>query len=197
MSEKFKPSFILASASPRRRDLLTKAGYDFKIIISNIDESVFDEEKISPAEHAKKLALAKARDVAKKYPDKIIVGADTVADFDNEIIGKAQTKNHAEQITRKLFSKPHKVITAIAILWKANNIELVKADTTIVYPKRLNAEQINSHIKSGRWKDKAGAYAIQENGDEFVERIEGSLTNVMGLGMELFTEMFNQLNEKL
>lgn len=193
MSEKIKPSFILASASPRRRDLLAKAGYDFKVIVSNIDESAFDEENLSPTEYAMKLALAKAQDVAKKYPDKIIVGADTVADFDNEIIGKARTENHAEEITKKLFSKPHKVITAIAIVWKANNMELVEVETTVVYPKKLSTGQIDSHIKSDRWKDKAGAYAIQENGDEFVERIEGSLTNVMGLGMELFAEMFDQL----
>ena len=92
-------------------------------------------------------------------------------------------------IIGKLFSRPHKVITAIAIICGANKVEMVEADTTVVYPKKLAASQIASHIKSGGWKGRAGAYAIAETGDEFVERIDGSITNVMGLGMELFTEM--------
>ena len=193
MSKKSVPPFILASASPRRQQLLEKAGYEFEVIISDIDESVFDCDHTRPIEYAKKLAMAKAKDVAQKHPCKMVVGADTIAQVDNEIIGKARTQAHAEQITRKLFNKPHKIITAIAILWLAKNIELLEADTTVVYPKKLTAEQIDSHIKSGRWKDKAGAYAIQENGDEFIERIEGSITNVMGLGIELFAEMFKRI----
>ena len=188
-----RPSFILASASPRRKALLAEAGYDFKVIVSGIDESAFDCAGIEAEQYAKKLALAKARDVARRYPNKIVVGADTIAELDGEIIGKAKTENHAEEITGKLFSKPHKVITAIAIVCPANKVEMVEADTTIVYPKKLTASQISSHIKNGGWKDKAGAYAIQETGDEFVERIDGSITNVMGLGMELFAKMFNQL----
>ena len=187
-------SFILASASPRRRSLLAQAGYDFKVIVSDVDESAFDCYQIRPIEYAKKLALAKAADVAKKYPDKIVVGADTVADFDGEILGKARTRAGAEEIIKKLFSRAHKVITAIAIVWPAKNIEMLEADTTVVYPKKLSDEQISSHIKSGKWKGKAGAYAIQENGDAFIERIDGSLSNVMGLGMELFARMFRQLN---
>ena len=193
MPEKLRQPFILASASPRRRDLLTEAGYEFEVIVSDVDESVFDSCQNRPQEYAKKLALAKAKDVAEKYPARIAVGADTIADFDGEIIGKADTHTHAEEITNKLFSKPHKVITAIAIVCLADQIEIVEAETTVVYPKKLTAEQIDSHIKSGRWKDKAGAYAIQENGDEFIERIEGSITNVMGLGIELFAEMFKRI----
>lgn len=193
MFEKLRQPFILASASPRRRSLLDEAGCDFQVVVSDVDESAFDGYQNHPEEYAQKLALAKAKDVAKKYPTKIVVGADTIVDFDGEIIGKADTEAQAEEITRKLFSKPHKVITAIAIVCLANDIKIVEADTTVVYPAKLSAEQIESHIKSGRWKDKAGAYAIQETGDEFVERIEGSITNVMGLGMELFAEMFNQL----
>lgn len=184
-----KHQFILASASPRRKELLKRAGYDFEIVVSNIDESKIPTEGLSPAQFACRAAVAKANDIAEKFPDKIIVAADTVADFAGEIIGKAETAEQAEEITRKLFSRPHKVITAVAIVKKEAGVEIVDYDTTVVYPKKLSEAQIVRHIESKSWKDKAGAYAIQEGGDEFIDRIEGSETNVMGLSMELFEKM--------
>jgi len=192
MSEKSQYSFILASASPRRKQLLTKVGYKFKIIPPDIDESAFTTEDINACEYAKKLALAKAKYVAEKYPDSLVIAADTIADFEGEIIGKPVDKMHAEQITKKLFSKPHKVITGIAIIRLCDGTEINKSDTTTVYPKKLTVEQIDEHIKSGSWRDKAGAYAIQENGDEFIEKIDGSLTNVMGLPMELLEQLLSK-----
>lgn len=180
---------ILASASPRRRQLLTQAGYDFKVIVPDVDESAFSSEQINPCDYAEKLALAKARSVAVKFPDNIVLGADTIVDFNGLIIGKAVDAKEAEQITRKLFSRPHKVITAVAIVVGNRDIEMVQSDTTVVYPKKLSDQQIIAHIESQRWQDKAGAYAIQESGDQFVEKIDGSLTNVMGLPMELLRKM--------
>lgn len=180
---------ILASASPRRKELMQRAGYEFEIIVSNVDESKFGSEGILPAEYAKRLAIAKAKDVAKEFPDAVVIGADTIADFDGEIIGKAQDENHAAEITRKLFSRPHKVTTGLAVVQLSKNIELVESDTTVVYPKKMSDEKIAEHIKGGSWRGKAGAYAIQETGDEFVERIDGSLTNVMGLPMELLEKL--------
>jgi septum formation protein len=177
---------ILASASPRRKQLLTDAGYKFTVVVSQIDESVFLTENIAPAEYAKQLALAKANDVAEKCPDSIIIGADTVVDFEGQIIGKPRDARHAEEITRMLFSKPHKVITGLALICKSRNLQIVEAETTVVYPKKLTDAQIAGHIKSGIWCDKAGAYAIKENDDPFVDHIEGSMTNVMGMPMELF-----------
>ena len=177
---------ILASASPRRKQLLTEAGYKFTVVVSQIDESVFLTENIAPAEYAKQLALAKANDVAEKCPDSIIIGADTVVDFEGQIIGKPRDARHAEEITRMLFSKPHKVITGLALICKSRNLQIVEAETTVVYPKKLTDAQIAGHIKSGIWCDKAGAYAIKENDDPFVDHIEGSMTNVMGMPMELF-----------
>jgi len=178
-------SIILASASPRRRQLLSQAGYKFSVVLSGIDESDFSAEGISPCEYAKKLALAKARSVAQLFADTVVIGADTIVDYNGEIIGKAADAEQAEQITRKLFSAPHKVITGLAIVRLSSGIEIVESDMTTVYPKPLTDKQLAEHIKSGVWKDKAGAYAIREDDDEFVERIEGSLTNVMGLPMEL------------
>lgn len=188
-----KHSFILASASPRRKELLKKAGFVFDVVVSNIDELKIPTRGLTPAQFACKAALAKAYDAAAKFPGKLIVAADTVADFDGETIGKAETPKQAEEITRKLFSRPHKVITAIAMVKKDTALELVEYDTTIVYPKKMSEKQIKEHIASGIWKDKAGAYAIQQGGDKFIEHINGSETNVMGLSMELFEKMIKKL----
>jgi septum formation protein len=212
------PPIILASASPRRKQLLTQADYKFTVVASEVDESAFSAVGKTPVEYAKQLALAKAKAVAEKYPDSLVIGADTVVDFDGRIIGKPVDAKDAEAIIRMLFSKPHKVITGIAIVCKKRNFQIVEAETTVVYPKKLTDAQIAEHIKSGIWRDKAGAYAIREpvlrnsgktaaategrqapaspNGyagasDPFVDHIEGSLTNVMGLPMELLGHLLD------
>jgi septum formation protein len=186
--ENNKSSFILASASPRRKQLFAEAGYKFTVVVSQIDESIFSTENITSVEYAKQLAFAKANDVAGKYPDSIVIGADTVVDFEGQIIGKPRDAKHAEEITRMLFSKPHKVITGVAIICKSRNLKIVEAETTVVYPNKLTDAQIAEHIRSGIWRDKAGAYSISDN-DPFVDHIEGSMTNVMGMPMELLKEL--------
>jgi septum formation protein len=193
MSEQRPVSIILASASPRRKQLLAEAGYKFRVVLPEIDESAFPADGISPREYAERLALAKARSVAEKLPDCLVIGADTVVDFGGQIIGKAAEAEEAERITRKLFGAPHKVITAVAIVRLNDGVEIVESDSTTVYPRRMSDEQIAEHIKSGSWRDKAGAYAIQEGGDEFIERIEGSLTNVCGLPMELLGRLLGRI----
>jgi len=185
-------SIVLASASPRRKELLTQAGYKFTVVEPSIDESAFGLEDTEPCEYAKQLALAKAKSVAVNYPDCLIIGADTIVDFNGHIIGKPADEKDAERITRELTSSPHKVITALAIVRLTDAVELVESNTTTIYPKKMTDEQIAEHIKGKSWQDKAGAYAIQENGDEFVEKIQGSLTNVMGLPMELLEQMLKR-----
>ncbi len=185
-------SFILASASPRRRELLIEAGYKFKVVPPEIDESAF--EGTDSRKYAEQLALAKAKNVAGRFPESLVIGADTVVDFQGEIIGKAANEKEAEVIVRKLFSKPHKVITGVAIIRVSDRVEIVKSETTTVYPKPLTDKQIAEHIKGGSWEGKAGAYGIQEGGDAFIERIEGSFTNVMGLPMELLGRMMEQFS---
>ena len=189
MVNELPAAIILASASPRRRRLLDEAGYTFTVVEPDVDESAFPTEGIAAHQYAEALALAKAKSVAPIYADRLVIGADTIADFDGEIIGKPIDADDAQRITRKLFSAPHKVITGVAIVRICDHTELVESDSTTVYPKPMTAGQIAEHIKSGTWQDKAGAYAIQETGDEFVERIEGSLTNVMGLPMELLKSL--------
>ena len=192
MADKY-PRMVLASASPRRRQLLKQAGYQFTVFPAKINEADFACDRISPAEYAKRLALAKARQVAEKFPDSLVIGADTVVDFQGRIIGKPADEKQAERITRKLFSAPHKVITAVALVRLSEGLELVESDTTIVYPKKMSERQIAEHIKSGSWRDKAGAYAIKEDADPFIEKLQGSLTNVMGLPMELLNRLLARI----
>lgn len=180
---------ILASASPRRRDLLTQAGYAFDVAPSDVDEEAISADGHSPTRYAQVLALAKARSVAAQYPDRIVLGADTIVHCDGEIIGKPADEADAERITRKLFSRSHEVITGLAMVRLADGVEIVRSDVTTVYPRRLSEEQIARHLAGRTWEGKAGAYAIQETGDEFVDRIEGSLTNVVGLPMELLEQI--------
>ena len=189
-----KSQFILASASPRRRNLLRKAGYCFEIVPSAVDESKYDTNGISSEEHTRILALAKARDIAVRFPNAIVVGSDTVVDLDGEIIGNRMMSHMRRKSSEKLFSKPHGVITGLALVCMEKNIEIVEADTTIVYPRQLTESQIADHIQNGQWQGKAGAYGIQETGDEFVERIDGSFTNVMGLPMELTEQLLERLS---
>jgi septum formation protein len=194
MPENYPAPLILASASPRRRQLLSEAGYEFSVEPPEVDESTFAAEQAEPVEYAKKLALAKAKSVAQKHPDSFVIGADTIVDFRGRIIGKAADAKQAEQIIKKLFSAPHKVITGIAIVRLSDGTELVRSDSTTVYPRKMTPKQIADHVKGGSWRDKAGAYAIQETDDEFVEKIDGSLTNVMGMPMELLESLLAGLH---
>ncbi|MBN2590159.1 MAG: septum formation protein Maf [Sedimentisphaerales bacterium] len=196
MQGKHTEKIVLASASPRRKEILTKAGYNLIIEKSDIDESKFPTNNVEPCKYAEQLALAKAKDVAPNYPDQIVLGADTIVDYDGTIIGKPEDEKEAQEIVSKLFSKPHKVITGIALIRINDNTEIVTNDVTIVYPKKMSLEQIEEHLISGTWKDKAGAYAIQETGDEFVEKLEGSMTNVMGLPLELVKSLLDKLLAK-
>ncbi len=193
MAQPTDKPFILASASPRRKQLLTKAGYNFKTIVSQVDESAFTTEGIAPVDHAMQLALAKAKDVAQNHHDILTIGADTIVDFNGQIIGKPDDAEHAEQITRKLFAQPHKVITALALVWIDREIQIVRSAATTVYPKKMTDRQIENHIRGNSWQGKAGAYAIQETGDQFVDHIEGSFTNVIGLPMELLARLLEEI----
>ena len=193
MPEKQITPVILASASPRRRQLLSESDYRFKVVHPDIDETAYSADQIEPSRYAEQLALAKAKSVADKYPDSLVIGADTIVDFLGRIIGKPADAKEARRIVQLLFSTPHKVITGLAICRIHDGIELVTNASTRVYPKPLTKEQIARHIKSNSWKDKAGAYAIQENGDEFIEKIEGSMTNVMGLPMELLEQLLHKI----
>jgi septum formation protein len=190
---KENPTLILASASPRRRELLTEAGFSFTAKPADIDETAYPAAGHTPAEHARNLALAKARQLAEAYPDVLVLGADTLVDLDGRIIGKPTDPHHAEAIIRLLFSRPHRVITAIALVRESDNTCIVEHETTTIYPRKMTEAQLCHHIRSQSWQGKAGAYAIAEHHDPFIEKIEGSRTNVMGLPLELLTPILRRL----
>ena len=152
-------SFILASASPRRKLLLEREGYRFEVIPSHIDESQYEDKSLSSTELTKVLARAKAMEVAAEQPGRFVLGCDTVVDYQGMIIGKPEDAADAERITRMLFSGPHDVITGISLLKPDEGIEITEAITTRVYPAKLTEQQIMGHIEGGGWKGQDGLSA--------------------------------------
>jgi len=180
---------ILASQSPRRSALLREAGYHFDVVPSTVDESSFESRDADPETYARTLALAKARAVARLRPEDWVLGVDTIVDCQGRILGKPRDAAHAELITRDVFAQVHRVVTGVALVCQAATSEIVAVDTTVVYPKPMSEARIAAHIQGGSWRGKAGAYAIQETGDQFVDHLEGSFSNVVGLPLELLARL--------
>lgn len=168
---------ILASASPRRSDILEGYGLDIEILPAQIDEIVREGE--SPEQIAMSLAFEKAYSVALNIKNKIVIGADTVVVLGDEILGKPRDKEEAFKMLRALSGKEHKVITGISII--KGNIKIVDYESTLVKFRQLSHEQINKYIDTLEPMDKAGAYGIQGYGKILVETINGSYSNVVGL----------------
>jgi len=170
---------ILASASPRRMELLASAGLEFDVFTGNVPEEPLPGEL--PVDHVIRLARDKAYEVAERVDGKFFIGADTIVVCDGEIMGKPRDAADAERMLRKLSGIPHEVITGFAVYDKGRAALLFDAVTTRVYFKQLRDEEIRKYIATGCPMDKAGAYAIQGGAAHMVERIEGSYTNVVGL----------------
>ena len=171
---------ILASASPRRSELLSQVGIKFDIVPSNIPEDPLDGE--TPAEHVTRLASQKASEVAgKSEPGKWVIGSDTVVIIDGEILGKPLDERHAITMLRKLSGREHKVVTGYSIINSSGGEETKRAVETTVKFKVLTDDEIKGYVDSGEPMDKAGAYAIQGLGSFMVEGIIGSYSNVVGL----------------
>lgn len=173
------PRLILASKSPRRRYLLQQAGLEFSVVPSEFDESSVILS--SPDAYVRLLAESKARDIARKYPDSWIIGADTIVFIDNHILGKPASVEQARQMLTSLSDKTHQVQTGYCICHKNRQCLFSEAVTTEVQFKKLTRNEVDWYIRSGEPFDKAGAYAIQGLGTFLVKRINGSYTNVVGL----------------
>jgi nucleoside triphosphate pyrophosphatase len=170
---------ILASNSPRRRDLLERAGLKFETIPSQVDESRIELTK--PEIYTRVLAEAKARDVARAYPDHWVIGADTIVLVENTILGKPHSEEDARGMLRQLSGRTHQVLTAYAVICRDQDHFFAETITTAVHFKRLTDDEIEWYIQTGEPFDKAGAYAIQGIGAFLVRGINGSYTNVVGL----------------
>lgn len=174
-----KKELILASASPRRKELLEVAGYEFKIISSNASELT---DGIPAHELARLNALAKAEDIYSSNKNSVVIGADTVVCHNDEILGKPKDKEDAFRMLKSLSGSLHSVITGYAIV-SENGIESGHCETFVKFCN-LTDEEIRAYIETNEPMDKAGAYGIQEYASLFVEHINGDYFNVMGLPVQ-------------
>lgn len=181
---------LLASGSPRRKEILTALGYDFDIFVTDADETT---EERDPARLVELLAhrKAEAAKAAVGTTDAVILAADTVVAADGEILGKPADAADAERMLRLLSGKEHKVMTGICLI--AGETILVSHDETKVFFKTLDDRDIEDYLATGEPFGKAGAYAVQGIAGKFVDHIEGSFSNVVGLSEELLTDMLQKI----
>jgi len=185
---------ILASGSPRRRELFTRLGINFQYTTSATKEEFNDSDPIE--QQVMKVAAMKAYDVARIYDEAFIVGADTVVYCENRILGKPKDVKDAQDMLQFLSGKKHEVITGVAVINKTHKIHEQFHDKTDVYFKKLNMEMINWYIDSEEPMDKAGAYAIQGKGSLFVEKVVGNYDTVVGLPVGKLLDLFAKLGIK-
>ena len=182
--------FVLASSSPRRRELLREAGYHFEIVEPPVEEPA-DLGLLCPREHAQAVAEFKACSVSAGRPDVAVLGADTVVAALGRILGKPADADEARWMLRTLSHNRHSVITGVVLLGPGGR-QVVAAEKTFVTMRPMTEQEIDGYIASGEWCGKAGAYAIQETADRFITAVEGSFTNVVGLPMELTARLLSE-----
>jgi septum formation protein len=182
---------ILASSSPRRREILAGMGYDFRVVPADLDESPLDNE--SPAEHVIRLSRAKASRVAGEHPDELVIGADTIVVLGDHILGKPSSPEGAVTMLRKLSGETHNVFTGLSLIISSSSIDISGHDVTRVVFNRLREEDIRRYVASGEPLDKAGAYGIQGMGSFLVNHYEGEFDTVIGFPTRLFRKLYEEV----
>ncbi|MFI5380189.1 MAG: Maf family protein [Tepidisphaerales bacterium] len=182
---------ILASASPRRQQLLREWGFDFIVQPAGVDEESAGLGLL-PAELARRLALSKAQKVAADFPTDIVLGADTVVAFGDRALSKPVDADDARRMLSLLAGTTHIVITGLAVVWQEQKVELVRSVMSAVHMRQLTPAEIETYIAGGQWEGKAGAYGIQDD-DPFVTNMAGSHTNIVGLPIETTSEMLTEV----
>ena len=183
---------ILASASPRRRELLSSLGLDFEVVVAGIDEKPWDQEK--PTSYALRNASEKAREVWQRQGgDALVLAADTIVVKDEHILEKPADADHAMSMLRQLSGRSHEVITGVCLLQARDGIlrEWGDAVRTAVHFRALSEDEMSAYVATGEPMDKAGSYAIQGGAAAFVEGYEGSYSNVVGLPLETVERLLN------
>ena len=181
-------TLVLASASPRRRQLMAEAGLKFKVMPSHCSEST---KETVPSKMVRELALRKAQATAKKLKSGLVIGSDTIVVLNGEIIGKPDNHAHAAEILGKLNGTWHKVYTGVAVIDAASGRQKIASRVSRVKMRKLDDEEVTR--LSQKHLDKAGAYAVQETDDRFVERIIGDYTNVVGLPVETLLKLLKSM----
>ena len=189
------PHLILASRSPRRAEILTVVGWPFEVIVAGVDESI--ELREDPVTYVERLARAKARAVAARIPDRLILGADTTVVVEDQILGQPIDQEDARRMLKLLNDRWHEVITGVAMVLPGSETDcVVRHERTRVRFARMSDEQIDWYISTGEPMDKAGAYAVQGKAALFIEEIEGDYFNVVGLPIRLVYEMASKLRSQ-
>ena len=178
---------VLASASPRRQELLRNAGIPFTVQPADVDETPLAGE--SPRDCAERLAREKALTVRRKRPRDLVLGADTIVVVDGTILGKPKDAEDAARMLRLLSGRMHHVITGICLAGPSDAEARISSETTVVTMSELSEEEIRDYISSDEPMDKAGAYAIQGIASRWIPRIEGDYSNVVGLPVALVYRM--------
>ena len=173
---------VLASASPRRRELMARVAPEFRVFPTDVDESSVPEK--DPLDYAIAVAVLKAKTAAESFPEAVVIGADTVVALGLRILGKPSDRESARAMLRALSGRRHRVMTGLAFYNKAEARFLTGYDLTYVTFRELTAEMIEGYLDQESYLDKAGAYAVQEVGDAFVVRLKGDYDNVVGFPVE-------------
>jgi septum formation protein len=173
---------ILASASPRRQELLREAGYRFVVHPADIDESIYPPG-LNAGGLATYLAEQKARAVANSFGDDVVLAADTVVALAGQTFGKPADRNDARQMLSRLSGTTHRVLTGVTVVRPSSGFSRSRLVESSVQMRPLSAGEIDAYLDTNNWQGKAGSYGIQDH-DPFVTRITGSLTNIVGLPMD-------------
>jgi septum formation protein len=177
---------ILASASPRRQELLREAGIVFEVHPAHIPEERATGE--APLDYARRLAREKAQAVARRFPQHYVLGADTIVLVDDKVLEKPRDAEDAARMLRLLSGRGHSVTTAVSLVSPVREAD-TRCETTQVFFRKIEDREISEYIAGGEPMDKAGAYAIQGGASRWTERIEGDYSNVVGLPLALVKEM--------
>lgn len=184
---------VLASSSPRRKELLSHFHLNMSICHSDIDESSFMWDMNNIERSACTLALLKAKKVQEQYPTSVIIGVDTIVVHNSNLLGKPANRSEAKEFLKQLSNSTHKVVSGCAVI--SPNKEECMSDTTLVTFFPLLDDQIESYLETDIWKDKAGGYAIQGvYGALFVKAIQGCFYNVMGFPLGKLSTLLESFN---
>lgn len=186
---------ILASASPRRREILASLGLQFQIEVSEIDETLLPDEL--PHIYVERLAREKAHDIARRHQEGLVIGADTTVVLNDKILGKPADEAEARKMLALLAGEWHIVFTGVAVIDAASGEETTGVCETRVKIAHMPADEIAWYVATGEPMDKAGSYAIQGIGSLFVEEIEGNYLNVVGLPVTLLRKLVHKLGKQL
>ena len=180
---------ILASASPRRRELLAQLGVPFEVVTSDVPELPAPAE--SPAAFAQRVARDKAAEVARRCPQALVLAADTVVAVDGDIFGKPRDRADARRMLEALAGRTHEVLTAVALRTPADDVEELVVRSAVEF-RALTAREIEDYVDGSEPYDKAGAYAVQGQAQRFVVQVRGSYTNVVGLPLDEVRELLRR-----